>query len=144
MAVEAWNPNHWANREFPIEHSWNDKIIKMEGKLVVTWGFEGRWQRPLEGDRAAPCPDCAGRCENTHTIKLHTELSYTRVHTRTSKTQKILKRLSGLCQSVWLWHCTAVLQGAAPGRWGWDSRLFLHYFLQLHATLQLSQNRKLI
>lgn len=28
-------------------------------------------KRPLEGDRAAPCPDCAGRCENTHTIKLH-------------------------------------------------------------------------
>jgi len=46
VAVEARNPNHWATREFPIAHSQNDKIIEMEGKLVVARDLK-------EGDKKA-------------------------------------------------------------------------------------------
>lgn len=54
----------------------------MEGKLVVARDLkEGEQKGLLGGDRAAPCPDCAGRCENTHTIKLHRTQLYTCTHT---------------------------------------------------------------
>ena len=64
------------------------------GQISGCQGFEGRWQKGLlRVDRAAPCPDCAGRCKNIHTIKLHRTKLYTCVHTRTNKTQKILKKV---------------------------------------------------